>query len=52
MLLSMQPLLKNVRSLKLSHLKKILLNLKKEHPLGWIEEEELKAMEWLFDEQR
>ena len=24
---------------------------KKQHPLGWIEEEELKAMEWLFDEQ-
>ena len=24
---------------------------KKEHPLGWIEEEELKATEWLFDEQ-
>ena len=46
----MQPLLKNVRSLKVSHLKKILLNLK-EHPLGWIEEEILKATEWLFDEQ-
>lgn len=24
---------------------------KKEHPLGWVEEETLKAMEWLFDEQ-
>ena len=24
---------------------------KKEHPLGWVEEETLKVMEWLFDEQ-
>jgi hypothetical protein len=26
-----------------------LLQFKKEHPLGWVEEEELKAMEYLFD---
>lgn len=30
---------------------KDIAEFKKEHPLGWIEEEELKAMEWLFDEQ-
>lgn len=29
---------------------KDIVEFKKEHPLGWIEEEELKAMEWLFDE--
>jgi hypothetical protein len=27
-----------------------LKKFKKDHPLGWVEEEELKAMEWLFDE--
>lgn len=30
---------------------KDIAEFKKEHPLGWIEEEELKATEWLFDEQ-
>lgn len=28
-----------------------LLDFKKEHPFGWVEEEELKATEYLFDEQ-